>query len=109
MAKDKCPDILGVCETFLSSSVSDDQLALDGFDLLRKDRCDVQDKSGGGVAYIIARDLNVGGDLKSKFLTLKRFGLNLNFQTQSPFLSAQPTVLPTQHPNGSIYSRKSYR
>ena len=32
MAKNKCPAILGICETFLSGSVSDDLMAIDGFD-----------------------------------------------------------------------------
>ena len=109
MAKDKCPDILGVCETFLSSSVSDDQLALDGFDLLRKDRCDVQDKSGGGVGLYYRKTFKCRRRSEIEISNIETLWAELKLPTQSPFLSAQPTVLPTQHPNGSIYSRKSYR
>ena len=35
MAHDNCPDILGMCETFLTDSISDDQIAINGFDILR--------------------------------------------------------------------------
>ena len=49
MAHDKCPDIFGICETFLTASISDDQIAIDDFDILRKDRSDTQNKVGGGV------------------------------------------------------------
>ena len=46
---DNGPDTLGICETFLDSSVGDSQLAINQFDLLRKDRCETQNKSGGGL------------------------------------------------------------
>ena len=36
MAEDKSPDILGICETFLSGSVSDDLLAIDGLTYFEK-------------------------------------------------------------------------
>ena len=34
MVSDKCPDILGLCETFLEPNVPDGQVSLDGYDLL---------------------------------------------------------------------------
>ena len=34
MANDKCPDILGLCETFLNPSVIDSQLEIDRYDLI---------------------------------------------------------------------------
>ena len=60
MAQDNCPcpDVLGLCETFLSSSVSDNQIALDGFDLIRKDRSDTQTKSGGGTVLYYRQSIN---------------------------------------------------
>ena len=33
MAHGKCPDIFGMCETFLTASISDDQTAIDDFDI----------------------------------------------------------------------------
>ena len=47
------PDIIGICETFLDPSVGDSQLSINHFDLLQKDRCETQDKSGGGLFYIL--------------------------------------------------------
>ena len=38
MAHEHSPDIFGMCEAFLTISVSDDQMAVDGFDLMHKDR-----------------------------------------------------------------------
>ena len=49
MAHDNCSDIFGLSETFLTDSISDDQIAIDGYDILRKDRSDAQKKAGGGV------------------------------------------------------------
>ena len=48
MVHDKCPDLFGMCET-LTASISDDQIAIDDFDILPKDRSDTQNKVGGGV------------------------------------------------------------
>ena len=47
MAINNGPDIFGLCETFLDSTVSDGQVYINGFDFLRKDRSDTQNKSGG--------------------------------------------------------------
>ena len=58
MANDNCPDIFGMCETFLVSSVSDNQIAIDGFDLIRKDRSDTQNKSAGGVLLYNCKSVN---------------------------------------------------
>ena len=39
MAHEHCPDVFGMCEPFWRAlTVSDDQMAIDGFDLIRKDR-----------------------------------------------------------------------
>lgn len=51
LAHEHSPDILGMCETFLTNSISDDQMTVDGFDLLRKDRSDTQNKAGGIILY----------------------------------------------------------
>ena len=49
------PDIVGMCETFLKKNNPDSQLFIEGFNILRKDRSDVQDKSGGGLLLITNR------------------------------------------------------
>ena len=52
------PDIIGICETFLDPSVDDSQLSINHFDLLRKGRCETQDKSGGGLLFYFRKSLN---------------------------------------------------
>lgn len=49
MASEKGPDVFGACETFLDTGISDSQVAINGYEFLRKDRCSTQDKIGGGV------------------------------------------------------------
>ena len=49
LSNEKCPDILGMCETFLKKNNPDSQLCVDGFNIIRKDRSDVEEKSGGGL------------------------------------------------------------
>ena len=58
MAHEHSPDIFGMCETFLTSSVSEDQRTVDGFDLMRKDRSDTQNKAGGGVILYYHKSVN---------------------------------------------------
>ena len=38
MANDKCADILGLCESFLDPNIMDQQVAIEGYDFIRKDR-----------------------------------------------------------------------
>ena len=95
MAKGKCPDIPGICWTFLSGFVSNDILVTDGFDLLRNNRSDIQGKSGGGVGLYNRNSLNCKRRIEIKISNTETLS-----QTHSRFLIAQPTVLPTQHQIG---------
>ena len=47
-----------MCEIVLTHSVSDGQIVIDGFDLIRKDRSGVQDKTGGEVCLFYGNSLN---------------------------------------------------
>ena len=58
MAHDKCQNIFGMCETFLTASISDDQIAVDDFDILSKDRSDTQNKIEGGVILYTRKSIN---------------------------------------------------
>ena len=49
MANDNCPYVFGLCEPFLNKTTLGNQVAITGFDLIRKDRDETQDKSGGGI------------------------------------------------------------
>ena len=53
MANNSSPDVLGVCETFLEPHVSDNQVAIDGCEFIRKDRADTIDETGGGLMLYI--------------------------------------------------------
>ena len=58
MANDMGPDIFGACETFLETSIPDNHLAINSYKFIRKDRCDTQDKTGGGVILYYRTSLN---------------------------------------------------
>ena len=58
IANQSCPDVIGLCETFLTCSISDDQIAIDGFDFIRKDRSDILNKTGGGIILYFRTSLN---------------------------------------------------
>src|SRR6516225_9550044 len=50
-------DIIGITETWLNSSISDSEVAIEGYNLYRKDRCSDVKSRGGGVALYIGNDL----------------------------------------------------
>lgn len=49
MANKTCPDVLGICESFLETKISNNLVTIDGFEFLRKDRADTVNKFGGGL------------------------------------------------------------
>ena len=60
LSNEQGPALLGLCETFLCKNNPDAQLTTkDGFNFLRKDRSDVQDKSGGGLLFYYKQSLQV--------------------------------------------------
>ena len=59
-------DIIDICETFLDPSVGDSQLSINHIDLHRKDRCETQDKSGGGLLLYFRKSLNCKRRLELK-------------------------------------------
>ena len=50
------PDIIGVTESWVSSSIRDAELALQGYDLFRQDRPVARE--GGGVLLYVKSELN---------------------------------------------------
>ena len=59
LSSENGPDILGMCETFLKKNNPDSQLSINGFNFMRKDRTDVQDKAGGGLLLYYKQSLQV--------------------------------------------------
>ena len=45
LANENGPDILGLCETFLDKTILDEQVSINGYESIRKDRCDTVDKA----------------------------------------------------------------
>ena len=49
---------IGLCKTFLTCKISDNQIAIDGFDFICKDRSDTQNKGGGGIILYFRKSFN---------------------------------------------------
>ena len=52
--KSEAPDVLGLSETWLDNSISDKEISISGYHLLRRDR----NRSGGGVACYVIDQIN---------------------------------------------------
>ena len=52
------PDVLGMRETFLNNNISSNELTVNGFDHIRKDRSVTNKKSGGGVIMYFRNNMN---------------------------------------------------
>jgi ribonucleases P/MRP protein subunit RPP40 len=51
-------DIIGITETWMNESISDSEMSIEGYTLLRKDRNDSEKHRGGGVALYVQVDLS---------------------------------------------------
>ena len=67
LVNEKGPDIFGACETFLDANVSDDQIAINGFEFLRKDRCVTVDKMAAESFFTLEIPLPANAEINSKF------------------------------------------
>ena len=86
MATDKCPDIFGMCETFLEPNVPDGQVNLEGYDFLRKDRAEVQSKTGGGLILYFRNSLNVKRRLEIEISNIETIWAEITLPNAKPFL-----------------------
>ncbi|MDW3615035.1 MAG: reverse transcriptase family protein, partial [Nitrososphaeraceae archaeon] len=57
--KEESMDFIGITETWLSSTVMDSEVSLEGYTLLRKDRTDPNKTRGGGVAIFVKNDVTI--------------------------------------------------
>ena len=58
MACENGSDVPGICETFLNDDISFNQLTVNGFDHIRKDRSVTKDKSGEGLILYFRNNIN---------------------------------------------------
>ncbi|MCG8047471.1 MAG: reverse transcriptase domain-containing protein, partial [Candidatus Thiodiazotropha endolucinida] len=86
MATEQSPDILGVCETFLVESISDGQVGIDGFDMLRKDRSETQNKSGGGLVLYHRNSLRCRRRPELEVSNIETLWSELNLPNTRPIL-----------------------
>ena len=80
------PDIIGICETFLDPSVGDSQLSINHFDLHRKDRCETQDKSGGGLLLYFRKSLNCKRRPELEISKIETLWTEVTLTNTKPFL-----------------------
>ena len=50
-------DIIGIAETFLTDDILSAEIALPGYTMYRKDRCEVNNSKGGGVVLYVRNDI----------------------------------------------------
>ena len=86
MTHNQCPDIFGMCETFLSHSVSDEQLKLEGFDLIRKDRSETQNKAGGGILLYFRKSINCKRRCEIEASNIETLWVEISLPNAKPFL-----------------------
>ena len=84
MTHNQCPDIL-VCETFLTNSVSDEQFKLEGFDLIRKDRSETQNKTGGGIMLYFRKSINCTRRCKIEASNIETLWVEISVPNVKPF------------------------
>ena len=86
MSHVNCPDIFGMCETFLTNSISDDQIAIDDFEFIRKDRSDTQDKTGGGVILYYRQSINCKRKRELEVSNIETLWAEITLPNSKPFL-----------------------
>ena len=80
------PDIFGLCETFLDGTVSDGQVYINGFDFLRKDRSETQNKSGGGLILYYKESLICKRRLELEISHIETLWCEFTLPNTKPFL-----------------------
>ena len=86
LAADNGPDIFGICETFLDCNVPDCQLNIQGFDFMRKDRSDTQNKSGGGLVLYYNSSLNCKRRSELEISNIETLWSEFTLPNTRPFL-----------------------
>ena len=85
MAFDKCPDILGLCETFLEPDIMNQQVAIEGFDIIRKDRMSTTKKTGGGLMLFFRNTLKYKRRPEYEISNLETIWVEIELPNAKPF------------------------
>ena len=86
MANEKCADILGLCETFLDPSIMDQQVAIEGYEFLRKDRMDTRNKTGGGLILYLKSSLKYKRMHEYEISKIETIWAEIELPNAKPFL-----------------------
>ena len=80
------PDIFGACETFLEPEILDNQIAIEGYDFLRKDMAATQNKSGGGLVFYFRKSLTCLRRAEFEISKLETLWSEIKLPNAKPFL-----------------------
>ena len=86
MATEECPDSLALFETFLGPRVSDGQMALDGYIILRKNRAEALNKYRVGLTIYFRESLNVKRRPEIEISNLETTEAEITLPNVKPFL-----------------------
>ena len=97
MANDRCPDIMGLCETFLGPNITDSQVAVDGFEFIRKDMMDTQNRLGGGLILYFRESLKVRRRPEYEFSKIETIWAEIELPNSKPFIVCSVYRPPNAH------------
>ena len=86
LAEENGPDIIGICETFLNPSISSNQVTINGFSHIRKDRSDTQDKSGGGLILYFRNSITCKRRPEIEISNIETIWSEISMPNSKPFL-----------------------
>ena len=93
------PDIFGVCETFLDTNISDGQVAIGGYDFIRKYRCKTINQTGGGVILYFRHSLNCRHKPELEISNIETLWSEIALQNSKPILVCTVYRPPNVHSN----------
>ena len=70
----------------MTASISDDQIAIDDFDILRKDRSDTRNKVGGGVILYTRKSINCRRRHEIETSNIETLWAEITLPNAKPFL-----------------------
>ena len=86
MSSENGPDILGLCETFLNENIACNELTINGFEYLRKDRSVTIDKSGGGLILYFRNNINCKHRPEFEISKIETIWTEISLPNSKPFL-----------------------
>ena len=88
---------MGLCETFLGSNITDSQVAVDGFEFIRKDRMDTQNRLGGGLILYFRESLKFRRRPEYEISKIQTIWAEIELPNSKPFLVCSVYRPPNAH------------